>query len=1006
MFNWILKQILGSKNQRELRRMAPIVRRINEFDEQFKALADDDLRAKTRGWKERLAPVEDFAEREAILGEILPEAFAVVRNGARRLCGKTWLVCDQPVTWNMVHFDVQLIGGMVLHSGRIAEMATGEGKTLVATLPLYLNALTGRGAHLVTVNDYLARRDAEWMGELYRFLGLTCGCVQHDQSPDVRREQYACDITYGINSELGFDYLRDNGMATTREQQVQRGYVYAIVDEVDSILIDEARTPLIIAGPSTISTHQYDKFKPGIEQLVRKQSLLCNRLISEAKSLLDDGKTDEAGVLLFKSRLGQPRNKALLRLLEDPVNRRALDKAELSFHNDARKEELFALKEELFFTIDERAQEADLSEQGRDFLNPDDPEAFVLPDMMTAFADIDVRTDLNEAQKLQAKSELQAQTDHQAERIHNISQLLRAYCLYEKDVEYVVEDGKVVIVDQYTGRKMAGRRWSDGLHQAVEAKEGVQIDRETQTLATITIQNYFRLYQKLGGMTGTAETEANEFHDIYKLAVIVIPTNRSIRRLDSNDRIYKTRREKYNAVINEVKESHAKGQPVLVGTASVESSELLSRMLKREKIPHSVLNAKYHRQEAEIVARAGQKGTVTISTNMAGRGTDIKLGEGVSELGGLNVLGTERHESRRIDRQLRGRCARQGDPGASRFYVSFEDDLMRNFGASDRMTTIMEKFGLEDGQELEHSLLNRSVENAQKRVEQRNYMGRKHTLEYDDVMNKQREVVYGYRNETLDTEDPRHLIDEVIDEAIPAKVQDYLRADTEEGPNHKGLLQWVNMTFPVGLSAEKANFEGRTVEESSQFLVDTIRNAYVSKCAHEDPDAVKGLERYIVLNAIDRLWQEHLFGMDGLREGIQLQRIGQKDPLVEYKNEAYNMFVELMASIKYEVLHNLFRSTSNLQAFEKFLASLPQTLLHETMGGPQAQRSPAPADLPPLAGGRQNRPTPAATVPVVEEEAPHLEIPSRRELPKVGRNDACPCGSGKKFKNCCGRVSA
>ena len=1005
MFNWILKQILGSKNQRELRRMTPIVRRINEFDEQFKTLSDDELRAKTLAWKERLAPVDDFAQREAILNEILPEAFAVVRNGARRLCGKTWTVCDQPVTWNMVHFDVQLIGGMVLHSGRIAEMATGEGKTLVATLPLYLNALTGRGSHLVTVNDYLARRDAEWMGELFRFLGLTCGCIQHDQSPDVRREQYACDITYGINSELGFDYLRDNGMATTHDQQVQRGYVYAIVDEVDSILIDEARTPLIIAGPATVSTHQYDKFKPGIEQLVRKQNLLCNRLISEAKNLLDDGKAEEAGVLLFKARLGQPRNKALMRLLEDPVNRRALDKTELSFHSDTRKEELFALKEELFFTIDERAHEADLSEQGREFLNPDDPEAFVLPDMMTAFAEIDVRTDLSEAAKDQAKSELQSKTDNQAERLHNISQLLRAYCLYEKDVEYVVEENKVVIVDQYTGRKMAGRRWSDGLHQAVEAKEGVQIDRETQTLATITIQNYFRLYQKLGGMTGTAETEANEFHDIYKLSVIVIPTNRGIRRTDSNDRIYKTRREKYNAVVAEVKDCHGRGQPVLVGTASVESSELLSRMLKREKIPHSVLNAKYHRQEAEIVARAGQKGTVTISTNMAGRGTDIKLGEGVEALGGLNVLGTERHESRRIDRQLRGRCARQGDSGASRFYVSFEDDLMRNFGASDRMTSIMERFGLEDGQELEHPLLNRSVENAQKRVEQRNYMSRKHTLEYDDVMNKQREVVYGYRNETLDTDDTRHLIDEVIDEAIPTRVQDYLRADNEEGPNYKGLLQWVNTTFPVGLTHEKANFEGRTAEENARFLVDTIRSAYVSKCGHEDPDAVKGLERYIVLNAIDRLWQEHLFGMDSLREGIQLQRIGQKDPLVEYKNEAYTMFVELMSSIKFEILHNLFRSTSNLQAFEKFLASLPQTLLHEAMGGPGQQRSPAPGDLPPQAGGGQPRPRPAATAPVVEEETPQLEIPNRRELPKVGRNDACPCGSGKKFKNCCGRTS-
>ena len=1010
MFNWIIKQILGSRNQRELRRLTPIVRRINALDEEFKALSDDDLRAKTTAWQEQLAPIEDLAEREKLLNEILPEAFAVVKNGARRLCGRAITVCDQPMTWNMVHFDVQLIGGMVLHSGRIAEMATGEGKTLVATLPLYLNALTGRGAHLVTVNDYLARRDAEWMGELFRFLGLTVGCVQHDQSPEVRREQYQCDITYGVNAELGFDYLRDNGMATSRDQQVQRGHIYAIVDEVDSILIDEARTPLIISGPATVSTHQYDKFKDSVEQLVRKQAMLCNRLVSEAKTLLDDGKLEEAGVLLFKVKLGQPRNKALLRLLEDPVNRRALDKAELSFYQDARKDDLYALKEELFFTIDERAQESDLSEQAREFLNPDEPEAFVLPDLMTAFAEIDVRTDLSDAEKEQAKSAAQAACDTKAERIHNISQLLRAYCLFEKDVEYVVEENKVVIVDKYTGRKMPGRRWSDGLHQAVEAKENVQIDRETQTLATITIQNYFRLYSKLAGMTGTAETEVNEFHDIYKLDVIVIPTNRPVHRLDSNDQIYKTRREKYNAVVREIRDRHANGQPVLVGTASVEASELLSRMLKREKIAHSVLNAKYHLQEAEIVARAGQMGNVTISTNMAGRGTDIKLGEGVADLGGLMVVGTERHESRRIDRQLRGRCARQGDPGASRFYVSFEDDLMRNFGASDRMTRIMERFGLEDGQELEHPWLNKSVENAQKRVEQRNYLSRKHTLEYDDVMNKQREVIYGYRNEILDTDDPKRLINEVIDEAIPAKVNEFLK-DSETGDelSYEAILHWVNVTFPVALTLERASFDTRTTEENIKFLVQLIRDSYERKCQHEDSEAVKGLERYVLLNAVDRLWQEHLFAMDSLREGIQLQRIGQKDPLVEYKNEAYAMFVELMANIKYEVLQNLFRSTSNLQAFEQFLASLPQILHHATEG---AGDMPAAERVAPLSSSANTRSqdathgdhgNAAASRDPDSNSLPHLEIPARRDLPKIGRNEACPCGSGRKYKNCCGK---
>src|SRR5919204_4637739 len=556
MVAWILKKILGSKNQRELKRLMPTVRRINELDEQFKLLSDDVLRAKTAAWKEEISKIPDLEGQWKRLDEILPEAFAVVKNAARRLKDRqhAFTVCDQPMTWDMVHFDVQLLGGMVLHRGRIAEMATGEGKTLVATLPLYLNALTGRGAHLVTVNDYLARRDAEWMGQLYNFLGLTVGCIQHDQEPDERRAQYAMDITYGTNSEFGFDYLRDNGMATTREQQVQRGYCYAIVDEVDSILIDEARTPLIISGPATISTHQYDKWKPLIEQLVRKQTMLCNRLAAEAIERFEQDDVETGGRLMFKVKLGQPRNKQLLRLMEDPDKRRAIDKAELSFYQDTRKEELFRLKEELFFTIDEKSNEADLSEQGRVFLNPDDPNAFVLPDLINEFTEIDLDPTLADEEKDKRKTERQQHCDAQAERIHNISNLLRAYCLFEKDVQYVIEDNKVVIVDEFTGRKMPGRRWSDGLHQAVEAKEGVQIDRETQTLATITIQNYFRLYQKLAGMTGTAETEAAEFHDIYKLDVLVIPTNRPVARQDFNDRIYKTRREKYNAVINEPRE--------------------------------------------------------------------------------------------------------------------------------------------------------------------------------------------------------------------------------------------------------------------------------------------------------------------------------------------------------------------------------------------------------------------------------------------------------------------
>src|ERR1700693_98783 len=923
MVSWILRKVLGSKNQREVRRIRPVVDKINQLEQEFQALTEDQLREKTLGWKKDLANIDDPDELARRLQAILPEAFALVKNAARRLYGKTILVCDQQIVWNMIHFDVQLIGGIVLHEGKIAEMATGEGKTLVATCPIYLNALTGRGVHLVTVNDYLAQRDAEWMGELYKFLGLTVGCIQHDQSPSLRKEQYECDIAYGTNSEFGFDYLRDNGMATTKEQQVQRGHYFAIVDEVDSILIDEARTPLIISGPATVSSHQYDKFKPLVEQLVRKQTMLCNRLVSEAKELLEKGQAEEAGRLLFKVKLGQPRNKGLLRLMEEPENRKAIDKSELSFYQDSRKEELVALKEELYFTIDERHQDSDLSEMGRSFLNPDDPNAFVLPDLITEFTDIDLDPQLDQARKDEAKRLRQQYCDSQAERIHNISQLLRAYCLFEKDVDYVIEENKVIIVDEHTGRKMPGRRWSDGLHQAVEAKEGVQIDRETQTLATITIQNYFRLYHKLAGMTGTAETEANEFHDIYKLDVVVIPTNRPVIRDDNNDRIYKTRREKYSSAVDEIKACYSKGQPVLVGTASVEASELLSRMLKREKIPHNVLNAKYHRQEAEIVARAGQRGTVTISTNMAGRGTDIKLGDGVPGLGGLHVLGTERHESRRVDRQLRGRCARQGDPGSSRFYVSFEDDLMRNFGASEKMTSMMERFGLKDGEELEHPWLNKSVETAQKRVEQRNYLVRKRTLDFDDVMNKQREVVYTLRNETLETTEPRKLIFEIVDEVIPLRVQEYLQPPDGREPAYDGLLQWINTTFPLALSRATANLDSRALEENSQFIIDRIKTAYGEKVQHEETEAVAGLERYIILNAIDRLWQEHLLAMDGLREGIYLRSYGQKDPLLEYKAEAYDMFSLLMGSIKSEVLSNLFRSTTNLMAFEQFLATLP-----------------------------------------------------------------------------------
>ena len=969
--------------------------------------SDEDLRAAIDAareeWEELNTRFPEVEER--ILEEILPEAFAVVKNGARRLCGQAFTVCDQKMQWDMIHFDVQLIGGIALHRGIIAEMATGEGKTLVSTLPSYLNALVGHGVHIITVNDYLAQRDAEWMGFLHSFLGLHVGCIQNAIPPHVRREQYAMDITYGTNSEFGFDYLRDNGMATEKANQVQRGHHYAIIDEVDSVLIDEARTPLIISGPVAHSSNQeYGQFKPLIDQLVKKQTLLCNRHISDAKKAEQEGDLEAAALSLFKVKLGNPKAKGLMRAMENTTLRKEIQKIELSFYQDTQKTALFQIKEELYYHMDEKSHDADLSEMGRNFLDSNDPEAFTLPDLASEFADLDNNESLTENERQHAKDKVQKRLDTQGGRIHCINQLLKAYTLYEKDQEYVVEDGKVMIVDEQTGRKMPGRRWSDGLHQAVEAKEGVKIDKETQTLATITIQNYFRLYEKLSGMTGTAETDASEFNDIYGLDVLPIPTNRPVQRIDYDDAIYKTVREKYNAVINLIKETHAKGQPILVGTASVDASEVMARLLKREKIPHSILNAKNHMHEAEIVTRAGQKGAVTVSTNMAGRGTDIKLGEGVADLGGLCVVATERHEGRRIDRQLRGRCARQGDPGESKFFISFEDNLMRNFGAAERMTKMMERFGLEEGQELEHPWLNKSVETAQKRVEQRNYTWRKRVLDFDDVMNQQREVVYGYRNEVIESPEPRLLINEALDEAIPAKVEELLGSDPidVDFADFDGLRQWVGMTFPIRLSKEDADFERQSTEEIAQLLNERVTESYELKATIEESDALVGLERYIILNAIDRLWQEHLYAMDGLREGVHLRAQGQKDPLVEYKNDAFVLFEELMGNIKMEILSNLFRSTTNLQGFELFLQNLH---IRQT----RSANDPAQAGGGGGGGGGVGLALGSGGMSSVggeeEKQKPKVNLPTRREFEKVGRNDPCPCGSGKKYKSCHGRAS-
>ncbi len=1011
-----LQKVFGTKHQRDIKQMAPLVDRINALEEEYQSLSEEALKAKTGEFRARL-------EQGELLDDIMCEAFAVVKNACRRLLGTTEMLCGHELTWDMVPFDVQLVGGIVLHSSKIAEMATGEGKTLVATMPVYLNALTGKGVHLVTVNDYLARRDSQWMGVVYEYLGLTVGCIQNQMTPDERRREYACDITYGTNSEFGFDYLRDNGMAFDSEHQVQRGHYYAIIDEVDSILIDEARTPLIISGPAPHSSNQYFELKPRVEQLVRKQRSHCNGMVTELKKHLDAGETEKAQFLLYQVYHGMPKHKQLMHMLEDPAVRRLHEQVENMMLTDMRKELARELREELYFTIDERGHDASLTEKGCEALNPTDPEAYVLPDLISAMSELDGKGDeVSEQEKTVMRQEIQQTYSDRGEQIHNVDQLIRAYCLYERDVEYVVQENRVMIVDEFTGRILPGRRWSDGLHQAVEAKEGVKIERETQTLATITIQNYFRMYDKLAGMTGTAETEANEFRDIYALDVVVIPTNRPVRRVDANDRVYKSQREKFGAVIEEIREYHDKGLPVLVGTVTVDTSELLSRMLKRAGIVHNVLNAKNHEAEAEIVTRAGQPGAVTIATNMAGRGTDIKLGKGVVRLerelilsqtglddrvdggktiramleeepSGLHVIASERHESRRIDRQLRGRCARQGDPGWTRFYVSLEDDLMRLFG-SDRIAGIMERLGLEEGQELEHKWLNKSIETAQRRVEQHNYSIRKRTLEYDDVMNRQREVIYGFRGDIVRTENIREHIFDILNDVILEQAE-ALPQDPDEESLHD-FMEWVQLTFPIAFRA--SDLTGKSdPEEVAKTVFDRVERAYELKCQMEDPGAVEAMERHIVLQSVDSQWQDYLRSIDALRQGVVLRAYGQRDPLVEYKREAFEMFGQLMTSIKQDIASAVFRTTTNVESFESFISSLPQTLVHDEVSLLGAGGAAPPAGISP-----QGAPPPDRMPGLPPGGMPGAGSTVHRDADKVGRNDPCPCGSGKKFKKCHG----
>ena len=998
MLSLLFKRFSGRHYRKFIEKCRPIVARINELEKSYQTLTDDQLRAKTDEFRARLAAATD---KHAALEAILPEAFATVKNAARRLVGRTALVCEHELRWDMVHFDVQLIGGIAIHEGKIAEMATGEGKTLVSTLPLYLNALVGRNTQLVTVNDYLARRDSEWMGHLYNFLGITVGCIQQQMSPDLRRDMYGRDITYGTASEFGFDYLRDNGMATRKEDQVQRDHWFCIVDEIDSILVDEARTPLIISGPAPIEREQpFSRIKPPIERLVNDQARLCNRLVSEAAAILEkpDVKPDDrdlAARKMLQVKMGAPNNKLLLRLFETPAQRKLLDKVETDLNSDLNKDELYKLKEDLLYVVDERQHQADLTEIGRKQLRPDNADAFVLPDLATEFSDLDKDTKHTPEEREALKLAAQNRYAEVSEEIHAISQLLRAYSLYERDVEYVVQEGKVMIVDENTGRVMPGRRWSDGLHQAVEAKENVMIERETRTYATITIQNYFRMYEKLAGMTGTAETEATEFQDIYRLAVQVIPTNQPCIRVDRNDSIFKTRRDKFNAVVKEISEANARGQPVLVGTVSVESSEVLSRMLKRAGVIHSVLNAKFHQQEAEIVTRAGQRGAVTIATNMAGRGTDIKLGEGVRDLGGLMVVGTERHQSRRIDRQLRGRCSRQGDPGLTKFFLSLEDELMRLFLQGNLASRLMEG-SMKDGEELEHPWLNRSIESAQKKVEQQNFSVRKRLLQYDDVLNQQREVVYGIRNAAIHADRPKDIIFEQVAEEIALRlaVAGFGEKGGATASGTESLVGWLNTHFPISIAATELT--GDDVDALTATLVEKIKNAYAVKESVEVAEALGALERYVVINAIDHHWQEHLTEMENLRQSVGLRSYGQKDPLVEYKSEAYKYFEELMNNVRLQICTGLFRSASNIESFENMLALLSRTV-----------RAVGPSDTPPTAAPQiSTSVTTGGSTSTAPMEAPaEIQLPKitiRRDAPKVGRNDPCHCGSGKKFKNCHG----
>ena len=1001
-------------------------------------------------------------ELEVILLDILPEGFAVVKETARRfknnatievtatefdrnLAAKkqnviikgdkaihhnTWLAAGNEVTWDMVHYDVQLIGGVVLHQGKIAEMATGEGKTLVATLPAYLNALAGQGVHIVTVNDYLARRDSEWMGPLYEFHGLSVDCIdKHDPNGEERRSAYLADITFGTNNEFGFDYLRDN-MTRSPEELVQRRLHYAMVDEVDSVLIDDARTPLIISGPIPRGDeHEFYELKPRIERLVNAQKSYVNGALNEAKKSIAEGKTgiDEGGLALLRAFRGLPKSKALIKYLSEGSNKQVLLKTENHYMQDQNKE-MPNVDAELFFVIDEKNNSVELAEKGIELITAsgEDPHFFVMPDVGTEIAEIE-KSDLPAEEKIAKKDELMRDFSIKSERIHSVNQLLKAYTLFERDTEYILDDGKVKIVDEQTGRVLDGRRYSDGLHQAIEAKENVKVEDASQTFATITLQNYFRMYHKLCGMTGTAVTEAGEFWEIYKLDVVEIPTNTPTSRADRQDLVYRTVREKYNAVADEIVKLTQEGRPVLVGTTSVEISELLSRMLKLRGIKHNVLNAKMHQKEADVVAEAGKTGTVTIATNMAGRGTDIKLGPGVKEVGGLAIVGTERHESRRVDRQLRGRAGRQGDPGSSQFFVSLEDNLMRLFG-SERISNLMVRMGIEEGEVIQHSMISNSIERAQKKVEENNFGIRKRLLEYDDVMNSQRTVIYTKRKNALFGERLDVDLSNTVFDVVEDVVTEY-----KEANNHEGFRLEIIRLFSVDMELTQEEFAGtslnnlvdkafavvtdfykRKSEAIAQQAYPVLKDVYNSRgnvienimvpfsdgvqgiqvavplkkaVQNNGMEVIKSFEKNVTLYLIDDAWKEHLREMDELKQSVQNAVYEQKDPLLVYKFEAFNLFRSMLATVNKELVSFLFRGgIAAQQAPDEVQEARPQPKTDM-----RKMRTSKP-ELVSEGGGGQ-----------MPDELREIQraTPVRVEQ-KIGRNDPCPCGSGKKYKNCHG----